>query len=413
METALNFSEFKKNNLDEWKMYIKKELGEKPFDSLIWEFAQDLSIDPYFENAEYVLNVVEKKTTGWEIAESFMVTDEKETNAHMLKSLEGGINAIQLIFPSPNHVNFDVLFRGVFIQYISISFSGEGLTAPLLEQFKSYVESTDLSFEKVQFSAPNVPSASLDYPIIVDASIVQERGGSAIDQVVYALLKGNEFLESSSSPNDITLHFQFATDPSYFIEIARIRVFRTLWQMIEKAHAVKKDTPKVYSVSSAFFQTIPDRHTNMLRATTQAMSAIIGGTDRLEVIGFESALTKNSSESRRWARNIQHLLLEESYFEKAAQATKGAYYIENLTLSMAGQAWDLFQYYCISAIDNNPEWTNRLQENLDKQRAAIESGSRIMVGLNKYPNKMETLTSVVGTSNRLAVSIEQKMEEKA
>jgi methylmalonyl-CoA mutase N-terminal domain/subunit len=50
---------------------------------------------------------------------------------------------------------------------------------------------------------------------------------------------------------------------------------------------------------------------------------------------------------------------------------------------------------------------------LDKQRAAIESGSRIMVGLNKYPNKMETLTSVVGTSNRLAVSIEQKMEEKA
>lgn len=413
MKTELDFSEFKKNKIDEWNSYLKKELGEKPFDSLIWEFSKDLSIDPYFENAEYVLNVVEKKAKGWEIAESFVFSNEKETNALMLQSLQGGVNAVNIIFPNQGQVNFNTLFNEVFVQYISISLSGEGLTAQLLVEFRSYIESKELTMEQLQFSAPLVPSASFDYPKIVDASMIQEQGGSAIDQVVYALSKGNEILESASDANAITLHFQFATDPSYFIEIAKIRVFRTLWQMIEKAHAIQKETPKVYSVSSAFFQTVPDRHTNMLRATTQAMSAIVGGTDRLEVIGFESALGKNTNESRRWARNIQHLLLEESYFESAAQATKGAYYIENLTLSMAGQAWDLFQHYCIAAIDQNPEWNARLQENMDKQRAAIESGSRIMVGLNKYPNKMETLTGEAGTSNRIAVSIEQKMEEKA
>jgi methylmalonyl-CoA mutase len=413
MKTELDFSEFKKSKIDEWNSYLKKELGEKPFDTLIWEFSKDISIDPYFENAEYVLNVVEKKTKGWEIAESFVFSNEKDTNAVILQSLQGGVNAVNIIFSTQGQVNFNTLFNEVFVQYISISFSGEGLTPQLLDEFRSYIESKDLSMEQVHFSAPIVPTASIDYPKIVDASIIQEQGGSAIDQVVYALSKGNELLETASDPSAITLHFQFATDPSYFIEIAKIRVFRTLWQIIEKAHSVKKDTPKVYSISSAFFQTVPDRHTNMLRATTQAMSAIIGGTDRLEVVGFETAYSKNTSESRRWARNIQHLLLEESYFESAAQATKGAYYIENLTLSMAGQAWDLFQQYSTSAIDQNPAWKTRLQENMDKQRAAIESGSRILVGLNKYPNRMETLTGEAGTSNRIAVSIEQKMEEKA
>lgn len=331
----------------------------------------------------------------------------------MLQSLQGGVNAIHLVFPQRLDVDFNVLLKDVFINYIGISFSGAGLTSEIIEQFRTYADSKGFSMNQLQFSAALAQSSTCDYPIIVDASIIQTQGGSAIDQIVYALLKGNEHLQSSSDPNSLTLHFQFATDPSYFVEIAKIRVFRTLWQLIEKAYQLKKETPKVYSVSSAYYQTVPDRHTNMLRATTQAMSALIGGSDRLEVVGFEAALGKNTAESRRWARNIQHLLLEESYFESAAKATKGAYYIENMTLAMAGQAWDLFQQYCELSIDNNPEWHARIEQNQQQQRAAIQSGERIMVGLNKYPNKMETRSGETGTQNRIAAAFELQKEEKA
>jgi len=160
--------------------------------------------------------------------------------------------------------------------------------------------------------------------------------------------RGNLYLEKLTerglSPAEAanTLQFSIALGKSYFLEIARIRAFKLLWLNVLKAWGAPLDYPAV----EAHFQPeaySDELHTNMIRATTMAMSAVLGGADRLTVLpydaGREAQATYSQSFSRRIARNVQHLLKMESFFHEIPDAAAGSYYIEKLTQQLAEKAW--------------------------------------------------------------------------
>jgi methylmalonyl-CoA mutase len=133
----------------------------------------------------------------------------------------------------------------------------------------------------------------------------------------------------------------------------------------------------------------------------------------LEVTGFEKSLNQITNESRRWARNIQHLLIEESYFNQLQDAAKGSYYIEEITFKLAVHAWSRFQYWQAkneSLIDSK-EWNDHLEHCLSEMKKAIENGSKVFLGVNKYPNKSEKVSSEKTTQNRLVSDFESKIGE--
>ena len=154
------------------------------------------------------------------------------------------------------------------------------------------------------------------------------------------------------------IKFNFGISSNYFLEIAKFRAARMLWANIVASYSPEclrdcenkgKDNEcrcaakmKIHAETSSFNLTLFDAHVNLLRTQTEAMSAALAGVDSMTVTPFDKTYDAPNEFSERMARNQQLLLKEESHFDKVIDPAAGSYYIENLTVSIAKQAWDLF-----------------------------------------------------------------------
>jgi methylmalonyl-CoA mutase len=143
-----------------------------------------------------------------------------------------------------------------------------------------------------------------------------------------------------------------------------------------------------------------DRYTNLLRVTTEAMSAVLGGCDSLTVepFGFDAHL----------AEKVQHILREEAHLDAVADPAGGSYYIENLTGSLAHEAWQLLQE--VEAAGGYAKAGETIEKALAATRAArakaYSSRRRSLVGVNNYPNLTEKTTEEIGGEMRIAAPFE-------
>ena len=138
------------------------------------------------------------------------------------------------------------------------------------------------------------------------------------------------------------MQFNFKIGTNYFFEIAKIRAARILWNTILKEYKVDNSEMYIHSETSVIKKTEEDQNYNILRNTTKSMSAIIGGSNSLTVLPHDTNETKIDF-SNRIARNIQHILKEEAFFDKVNNPADGSYYIEELTEKIADKSWKLFQ----------------------------------------------------------------------
>ncbi len=155
-----------------------------------------------------------------------------------------------------------------------------------------------------------------------------------ISELVYALQKG---LEGDISVN----RFHFYTGQNYFFEIARLRAFRWLWKQVCQ---LKNEPYQLTVFCETAIQNGDDKYeySNILRNTTAAMSAVLGGSDAV-IINSHDIHNGNSDFGKRIARNIHHILQQEAYFAEIEDAVKGSYYIEYLTFKLAQKAWEQFR----------------------------------------------------------------------
>jgi methylmalonyl-CoA mutase len=139
------------------------------------------------------------------------------------------------------------------------------------------------------------------------------------------------------------LQISISIGKSYFVEIAKLRALRILWNNVLQAYGATL-APAEIVVSFTRDSQDENIHTNMIRAATQTMSAVIGGADRIYVLPANAATgVPSDAFTRRIARNVQHLLQLESYFDKVIDPAAGSYYIEKMTELLAQNAWSQFQ----------------------------------------------------------------------
>ena len=213
----------------------------------------------------------------------------------------------------------------------------------------------------------------------------------------------SEYLDKLSgralSIDDIAGSFQinFATGPVYFMEIAKIRAARHLF-----AHLVNAWNPKheasltcfIHSHTSEWNQTVYDPFVNMLRGTTESMAAVIGGANSVAVTPFDKPFRKPTGFAERIARNTQIILKEEAALDKVADPSAGSYFIENLTDSIAKNAWDIFL-----EVENKGGYLKALEEGFVQGKVKISSSTKdhnlatrkeILLGTNQFPNALES-----------------------
>jgi methylmalonyl-CoA mutase len=267
---------------------------------------------------------------------------------------------------------------------------------------------TDFSgiLECHEFAKVNLPGFRF---IHVGGDLYHDAGASVTQALAFTLAQGNEYLaqlaELGTQPGEILprMQFQFSVGSSYFMEIAKLRAARMLWSKIAEAwseEAARKHPMFIHTNTSAWNQAVYDPYVNLLRGTTEAMSAVMGGTDSLTVRPYDTAFRLPDHFSDRVARNTQVVLKEEAYLDKVIDPAAGSYYIEKLTATLIEGAWELFLKveekggFQKSLVDGFIQ--SAIRESAESRMKSLATRKNILVGINQYPNFQEEMSGEIG-----------------
>ncbi len=227
------------------------------------------------------------------------------------------------------------------------------------------------------------------------ASAVQELGFVFAAIVEYA----NKLVEKGLQVEKVfkNIRVTFGISSFYFMEIAKLRAAKLLWSNIVKAYGLDPEKYKLYihARTSKYNQTKYDTYVNMLRTTTEAFSAVLGGINSLHTNAFDEEFNTPDEFTRRIARNTQIILKEESNLVKLVDPAGGSYYVEKLTDEVATLSWALLQEVekqggMVEAIKNE-YIQNEIKKVSDLRIADLAKRKSVLVGTNMYANVKETL----------------------
>ena len=362
------FEEFKPISKAEWFSKIEKDLKGKPISDLIIDIG-GINISPFY-HAEEAMNrpAPIPQQAGWEIGEDVLVNDDlRNANKKLLAALEAGVNAPGLVLN--NNItarDLDILLGQIDLTSISIHFyfaANYPRPLGLLSHFIQFITDNSLPPEKIRASfnwgdhhlgtneikdilsqVKNLKSNLSVLPVNGLDDVLEK---NLVKELVEILRKGESYLQQhlseNTSPGLINKHIMFSISigKNYFLQIAKIRALYLLWANVLKSYQIAGEMPFLDAHISLSSQTNASS-ANMIAATTQAMSAIVGGVHRLTVVPADAFTGGVSTFSQRIARNIQHILKMESHFDWVSDPAAGSYFIEKLTLDLAERAWDAF-----------------------------------------------------------------------
>lgn len=232
----------------------------------------------------------------------------------------------------------------------------------------------------------------------VDAAPYHEQGGTAVQEVAFALAAGAAKVVEGKTPT----WFGVRVGSNYFMEIAKLRALRMCWAQVIAAFGLPPAEMKIHCRTATANKTLYDPCVNLLRVTTEGLSAVLGGCDSLciEPAHFDAHL----------AENVQHILREESSLDRVADPGAGSYYIEALTDGVARAAWKLFQQVeAAGGLDKYPV-AGELKKSREAKEKAVASRRNTIVGTNNFPNPQDRALAESATapaSWRLAATFEK------
>jgi methylmalonyl-CoA mutase len=236
----------------------------------------------------------------------------------------------------------------------------------------------------------------------VNSYLFGNAGASAVQELAIGLSMAAEYMARlSDAGHDVTdvaqnIQWNLGVGSSYFIEIARVRAARVLFSHLLSAFDGRNEKPVyIHSVTTDWNKTLYDAHVNMLRLTTEAMAAVLGGCNSLLVKPFDAAFREPDEFSERMARNVQSILKEEAYFDKVADPAAGSYYIESLTHSLVEHAWKHFleieekggyvKAFISGFIGSEIKATG------EQRRQMVATRRENLLGTNQYPNANDAM----------------------
>ncbi len=248
------------------------------------------------------------------------------------------------------------------------------------------------------YNAKNAPEFAA---CAVNTLVYNKAGASAVEELAAAIATGVEymraFMAQGMSADDAAkqIVFVLSVGPQFFMEIAKLRAARLMWTQAAHALGATPEAAKMRVLSRTGFynKTVHDPYVNMLRTTTEAFSAVVGGADALSVGAFDEVVRPADEFSRRIARNQSLVLSEECELRQVVDPAGGSYFIETLTKELAEKSWALFQ-----EIEKQGGIISALKAGFIQQQIAKTAAARLkkfnqrrenLVGTNLYPNLAE------------------------
>lgn len=418
------FGEFPEVSSKQWKQLIQFDLKGLDYnDTLIWKTNEGIDVKPFYHSDEFegFPEISNTKETEWKICQTIFVADIQKSNQHAKEALNRGAESIKFILPSKD-ITLEDLLKGIdlastpihfelqfldpeFVQQISVASSAVEKQA----QIKAYINTDIIGHLALTGNwYKNLKEDHSHYEAIVkttnafsiEIGLYQNAGATMVQQLAYGLAHANEYLNhfdnviASETKQSFKVTFNVSVGSNYFFEIAKLRALRKLWSALASEYDVNPEC-HIFVTPTKRNKTLYDYNTNMLRTTTECMSAILGGADTISNLAYDSIYHKTNEFGERIARNQLLILKHESYLDKVNNPSDGAYYIESLTEQLAEKALLLFK-----DIEANGGFLKQLKEGI-VQRKIKESASRaeeqfnnqevILLGTNKYPNPKDKM----------------------
>ncbi len=405
------FKDFPTISQKEWVEKIEKDLKGKSLDIL--NYSPELGIDTkaYFHSDDNIKpNELEAfDSNDWFIQENFSGND----NAKIIEHLQVGCDSVQINADDKTH--YKNLFTDVKLEFISTEFKYKSVCNwNNLNTFLSNNKSSNVSVsfpvltlgtEKGKWNN-NLAEFTEYYKALItsEARTIHVNGfdlglagASTIQELAFSLAQLSEYtqhlIEENYSLDEIANSFYttLSVNDDYFTNIAKFRAYELLlnhfFEDFDDGYWLSNSV--VNGQTNYRHMTKNDRHNNLLRSTTQAMSAVLGGCANLLITPFDTS----DEISERMARNIQLILKEEAYFDKVSNPANGSYYIEDLTNQLVSKAWSLFlevenQGGYIKAMESN-FMQNKIEENKTLLIEKLNSNEKMLLGINKYQSTLE------------------------
>lgn len=401
------FKEFSEVSSKEWKQKIQADLkGADYNNTLIWKTNEGIDIKPFYHSDEFASlpNVSTSKATQWQICETIFVADVEKSNHHAKEYLNKGAQCIKFIIPSED-ISITALLNGIDLNEIQLFFELQFMSSDYVKQLSEKTSTektiiitdiignlaksgnwfTNLQEDHTQFEAiVNTTST-----ISIDLTLYQNAGATMVQQLAYALAHSNEYLNYLKNKETLKIIFNVSVGTNYFFEIAKLRALRILWKTLASEYGITSEC-HIFARPTKRNKTLYDYNTNLLRTTTECMSAILGGADTINNLAYDALYHKTNEFGNRISRNQLLVLKHESYFNKVNNPADGTYYIESLTQQLAEKALELFK-----DIETNGGFLKQLKEGIiqrkikesaEKEQTQFNNGEDVLLGTNKHPN---------------------------
>lgn len=444
------FDTFPPVNTSDWEARILQDLKGADYQKkLVWKTAEGFEVKPYYRNedlqgigsinsspGEYpFVRGNQSSSNNWEIRQDIETDDESEANLLAIDAIKRGATGIGLVAAElETEQDVEELLKGIDPSKVAIHFGAAPSYPALIRIVASHAKSKKQPVEKLKGSFDFDPISYLllngDFwkseksdlaqvasmvklgkelmpsmkVINVNGHYFNSAGATMVQELGFSLASGNEYLALATSAGvsvDDTaqrMMFSFGIGSNYFMEIARLRAARLLWaKMVEQYKPADEASMQmhIHCNTSAWNKTLFDPYVNLLRSATEAMSAIIGGTQSLNILPFDTFYKDPDEFSNRLARNQQIILKEEVYLDKVVDPSAGSYYIENLTQLIAEAAWKVFLLVeekggMIEAVKSG-----FVQDLVEKSAGLrlddIANRRLIQLGTNQHPNPEEQM----------------------
>lgn len=408
------FSDFEAVSSKQWKQQIQYELkGADYNETLVWESPEGIKVKPFYHNDETEVNLnAITPSKPFAIVQNIFVHDLKKSNGRALETLQRGAESVRFTLEN-DAVSIDELMQNLPLENVNYYFSLPFLSVEFSNKIKEFAsknkanifiqndpigqlakdgnwfENLEKDFEKLN----TIASKSTVSFLTISSGIYQNAGANIIQQLAYTLAHANEYFNRIPAINQ-PITIEVAVGTNYFFEIAKLRALRLLFNTLASEYNHNFDC-HIIATPTKRNKTLYDYNVNMLRTTTECMSAILGGADAVANLAYDAIYHKDNEFGDRISRNQLLILKHESYFDKVNNPADGAYYIETLTEQLAEKALELFKDIekngglISQLIDGTIQ--RKINESAQKEQELFDSGKEVLLGTNKYPNKNDQM----------------------
>jgi len=405
MKTSL-FSEFDKSTAAAWKQKIQVELkGADYNNSLLWKTDENFLVKPFYTKEDKTNYNVKTSEKGFLICQTIFIDDEKIANSLALDALKRGATSIQ--FKANSTFDYKKVLHNIDLKKNTLYFLFTFLDPTFQIEVSEFTNSKNTYFQtdiignlaetgnwfntlKEDFKKLHSIEKQTPNCIGVSGDLYQNCGATITQQLAYTLAHANEYLNEFGNGCANKINFIFSVGSNYFFEIAKLRAFRLLWSLLTDSFDEKEIEAHLFVQPSLRNKTIYDYNVNLLRTTSESMSAILGGANTISNISYDAIYHKSNEFGERISRNQLLILQKESFLNDAQNYADGSYYIDAITTQLAENALLLFKQ-----IEKKGGFLaqlkagiiqKKIKESSDKETADFLAGKLRLLGTNFQEN---------------------------